>query len=390
MGYVEVRPDLSSETWSTFSAFLLTQFVILLETDTEFPAQGGTKMTEMMRIMTERPLNAETPISRLRSWVTANSVFFDRNQGDIPQEPVDPSEWRLTLEGLVEKPVEFTLDQILHMPKAIVSNTLECSGNSRSLLREKASGNPWTIGGAGNAVWGGVWLKDLLGQARPQPGAKHVAFQGMDKPIGSAGVPFIRSIPLEKADSSTLLAYEMNGDPLPLKHGYPLRALALGWTGANCVKWLRRITLLSSPFEGFFMDKVYRVFQKDQDPKTGQVVTGIKLKSTITQPLPDEALTIGPVTILGAAYAGEGEVDRVEVSVDGGNTWNPAAFIGPHEKYAWRHWQFIWHAKSAGDFILMARARDKGGAVQPLDASWNVLGYGNNGVREHAVRVHVT
>ncbi|MBN1104469.1 MAG: sulfite oxidase [Deltaproteobacteria bacterium] len=346
-------------------------------------------MAETMRIMTERPLNAETPVPRLRSWITANSVFFDRNQGEIPQEPIPVAEWRLFLEGQVEKPIEFTLEQVLRMPKAIVSNTIECSGNSRSLLKEKASGNPWTIGGVGNAVWGGVWLKDLLGQVRPRPGAKHVAFQGMDKPLGSAGVPFIRSIPLDKAMSSTLLAYEMNGEPLPLKHGYPMRALALGWTGANCVKWLQRITLLESPFEGFFMDKVYRVFQKDQDPNTGQVVTALKLKSIITQPLQDETVTVGPVTILGAAYAGEVEIERVEVSVDGGHTWSAATFIGPHEKYAWRHWQSIWDARDAGDFTLMARASGAGGIAQPLDAAWNVLGYGNNGVREHAIRVHV-
>ena len=246
-------------------------------------------MSEKMRIMTERPLNAETPISHLRSWITSNAVFFDRNQGEIPQEPVSTAEWRLHIDGLVEEPIRLSYDQITRMPKAIVSNTLECSGNGRSLLVEKASGNPWTIGGVGNAVWGGVWLRDILVRARPMPDAKHVAFQGMDKPLGSSGVPFIRSIPLEKSMSSTLLAYEMNGDPLPIKHGYPLRALALGWTGANCAKWLHKIILMDRPYEGFFMDKVYRVFQKDQDIKSGAVVTGIKLKSIITQPLQGQA-----------------------------------------------------------------------------------------------------
>jgi DMSO/TMAO reductase YedYZ molybdopterin-dependent catalytic subunit len=346
-------------------------------------------MTEKMRIMTERPLNAETPIPRLRSWITSNAVFFDRNQGDIPQEPVSTSEWRLLIEGLVEEPFQLTYDQITRMPKAIVSNTLECSGNGRSLLTQKASGNPWTIGGVGNAMWGGVWLRDILVKARPKPEAKHVAFQGMDKPVGSSGVPFIRSIPLEKAMSSTILAYEMNGEPLPIKHGYPLRALALGWTGANCAKWLHKITLMDRPHEGFFMDKVYRVFQKDQDPKSGAVVTGIKLKSIITQPLQGESLPAGPVTILGAAYAGEEEIERVEVSVDNGSTWRPAAFLGPRESFAWRQWQFVWEAKGKGDLKIMARAIDTKGRTQPMNASWNVLGYGNNGVEEHAIVVHI-
>jgi DMSO/TMAO reductase YedYZ molybdopterin-dependent catalytic subunit len=221
------------------------------------------------------------------------------------------------------------------------------------------------------------------------PDAKHVAFQGMDKPLGSSGIPFIRSIPLEKAMSSTLLAYEMNGEPLPLKHGYPLRALALGWTGANSAKWLHKITLMDRSYEGFFMDNVYRVFQKDEDPKSGAVVKAIKLKSIITQPLQGESRPAGPVTSLGAAYAGEEEIERVEVSVDNGSTWRLAAFLGPQESFAWRHWQFIWEAKDKGDFKIMARAIDANGRMQPVNASWNVLGYGNNGVEEHAIVVHI-
>jgi DMSO/TMAO reductase YedYZ molybdopterin-dependent catalytic subunit len=342
-----------------------------------------------MRIMSEKPLNAETPVPSLRSWITANALFFDRNQGEIPEKAISLADWQLVIEGEVEKPLSFSFEQILRMPKAIAADTLECSGNSRSLLAEKASGNPWTIGGVGNAVWGGVWLRDILGRTKPKAKAKHAAFEGFDRPMGSAGVQFVRSIPMEKAISSTLLAYEMNGEPLPLKHGFPMRALALGWTGANCVKWLRRITLLEKPYEGFFMDKAYRVYQKGEDPKSGAVVTNIKLKSIITQPVRDETLPAGPVTILGAAYAGEAEIDRVEVSVDGGKTWSKAEFLGPHERYAWRQWQYVWDAKEKGDTTIMARATDTEGHQQPMDATWNVLGYGNNGIREHAVPVHI-
>jgi sulfite oxidase len=345
-------------------------------------------MGDKMRIMSERPLNAETPVPALRSWITANSVFFDRNQSQIPEETVSLQEWRLSIEGQVAIALSVSFDQILRMPKAIVANTLECSGNGRSLLADKASGNPWTIGGVGNAVYGGVWLKDVLKQAQPSRKAKHVAFEGLDKPLGSAGVKFIRSIPFDKAMSSSLLAYEMNGEPLPLKHGFPLRALALGWTGANCVKWLHRITLMERPFEGFFMDKVYRVYQKGEDPKSGQVVTSLKLKSIITQPLKGETLPAGPITILGAAYAGEDEIQAVDVSVDGGENWNNAEFIGPNERFAWRQWQYIWLAEK-GAYTIMARATDCKGQRQPMNASWNVLGYGNNGVHEHAITVHI-
>jgi len=346
-------------------------------------------MEDKMRIMSENPLNAETPNDCLRSWITANSVFFKRNQGEIMERPIAISDWQLVIEGEVAKSLRFTFDQIRRMPRAIVANTLECSGNSRSLLREKASGNPWTIGGVGNGVWGGVWLRDLLEKAGLKDNSKHVAFEGLDKPLGSAGVRFIRSIPIEKAMASTLLAYEMNGDPLPLEHGYPLRALALGWTGANCVKWLHKITVLERPFEGFYMDKVYRVFQKGEDPESGTVVTSLNVKSIITHPLNGETLTPGATTISGAAYAGEADVERVEISLDNGKHWIQATLIGPQEKFAWRQWQYVWGVTKKGTYTIMARATDSDGRQQPMNALWNVLGYGNNGIREHAVTVHV-
>ncbi len=346
-------------------------------------------MDEPMRIMTEKPLNAETPRSALRSWITANRVFFDRNQGQIPQEAPDLAQWKLVIGGKVATPLEVEFDTLLRLPKAIAANTLECSGNSRSLLAEKASGNPWTIGGVGNAVWGGVWLRDLLEMAGATSQGLHVAFEGFDKPLGKAQINFIRSIPLEKAMSSTLLAYEMNGEPLPLKHGFPLRALALGWTGANCVKWLKKITILDKPFEGFFMDKVYRVFAKDQNPKSGEVVTGIKLKSIITQPEPDAVFPPGEVTFLGAAYGGEQDVEKVEISVDSGSTWQEAECIGPHEPFAWRQWQFIHRFTQPGSYTVLSRATDENGTRQPMRANWNKLGYGNNGVHEHGITFRI-
>ncbi len=346
-------------------------------------------MKKKMRVMTEKPFNAETPIEALRTWTTDNEVFFKRNQGQIMQRPIKLSSWKLSIEGLVEHTLSLTFEDIRRMPKVEVANPLECSGNSRSLLKEKASGNPWTIGGVGNAIWGGIWFRDLLDQAKPGKDARHVSFEGLDKPLGSAGIKFIRSIPLEKAIDSTLLAYEMNGQPLPLKHGYPLRALALGWTGANCVKWLHKITLHDQPYEGFFMDKVYRVFQKGEDPKTGEVVKDIIIKSIIVEPADAETLPAGIVPIRGAAYAGEAVIQAVDVSVDDGRTWQPSRLIGPQEIHAWRHWEYLWDARQTGEFKIMARATDTRGRQQPETARWNVLGYGNNGIREHAITVQI-
>ena len=346
-------------------------------------------MDKNMRIMTKNPLNAETPIERLRTWITDNEVFFKRNQGQFPEAPDDLNTWSLAIDGLVHNELSLSFDTILRMPKVELANTLECSGNSRSLLKDKASGNPWTVGGVGNAIWGGVRLRELLNKAGLNREAKHVCFEGFDIPKGKAQIKFIRSIPLDKAMDSTLLAYEMNGEPLPLEHGFPLRALALGWTGANCVKWLNKITVLSAPVEGFFMDKVYRIFQKGEDPASGEVITNITLKSIITQPLKDERLPAGVIPVRGAAYAGETGIKRVEVSVDKGQTWTPAALIGLDAPYAWRHWEYLWEAKEKGIFTIMTRATSISGEQQPETASWNVLGYCNNGVQEHAVSIQV-
>jgi hypothetical protein len=159
--------------------------------------------------------------------------------------------------------------------------------------------------------------------------------------------------------------------------------------GASSVKWLQKISVLDRPFEGFFMDKVYRTFQKGKDPETGTVVTTLPLKSIITLPLNGEKFPAGPLTILGAAYAGEAAVTQVEVSLDNAKTWAPAEFFGLNEPFAWRQWQYVWEAKKKGEYTIMARATDSEGHRQPMNATWNVLGYYNNGIQEHAVRVTI-
>ena len=155
------------------------------------------------------------------------------------------------------------------------------------------------------------------------------------------------------------------------------------------MKWLHKITVLDRPYEGFFMDKVYRVFQKGEDPKSGEVVKDIDVKSIIIEPLNGEDLPAGVVAIRGSAYAGEAGIDGVEVSVDDGRTWKAAKLIGLQQTYAWRHWEYLWEVEEKGDYTIMARAIDTEGRRQPENAHWNVLGYGNNGIREHAVAVKI-
>ncbi len=341
-----------------------------------------------LRKMSERPLNAETPAESLRSWITANSAFFHRNQSEM-RSAVSLEEWRLSVGGEVKTEVSLTFSEILSLPKAISAGTLECAGNGRSLLKEKASGNPWTIGGVGNAVWGGIWLKEVLRIAGAKETARHVTFEGKDEPLGSAGIRFIRSIPLEKALGSTLLAYEMNGEPLPLAHGFPLRVLALGWVGASCCKWLHKITVASDPHDGYYMDRVYRIYQRGEDPRSGTVTTAIPMKTIITRPLQGEVLEQGRIQVLGAAYGGEAEIIQVEISEDDGKGWSPAEFLGPNEPFAWRQWQYLWNPGRKGEYRLMARATDSKGNRQPMRAAWNVLGYGNDGVEEHSLKIQI-
>ena len=177
----------------------------------EFEAIGRHQDGKRNASHDPKAVKCRNPNTALRTWITDNEVFFKRNQGQIPETPVSLADWRLQVEGLVEKKLSLAFKDLRRLPKVEAANTLECSGNSRSLLSKKASGNPWTIGGVGNAVWGGIRLRDMLEKAGLQENANHVAFEGFDKPMGSSGIKFIRSIPIEKAMSSTLLVYEMNG-----------------------------------------------------------------------------------------------------------------------------------------------------------------------------------
>lgn len=347
-------------------------------------------MRNDLRVMTENPLNAETEARDMRSWITPNARFFSRNQSQIMTEAIPVDGWTLAIAGEVQHELHLTYDEILKMPKVTVANTMECSGNGRALLTRKSHGNPWTIGGVGNAVWGGIWLGDLLRKAGIKAPARHVSFEGIESPSARATIKFVRSIPIEKALDSTLLAYEMNGEPLPPEHGFPLRGLPLGWTGANSVKWLSRITVMERPFEGHFMDKVYRVFHEGEKPTDGTPCTAIPLKAIVTQPLSGEVVKSEPVMFLGFAYGGERDITSVEVSFDRGQTWETAEIIGPRERYAWKQWRYLWTPPAAGEYLVMARAVDEAGERQPMNAEWNVLGYGNNGVTEHAVRVTVS
>ncbi len=329
---------------------------------------------EQLVVWTEEPLNAETPLSLLcRSEVTPTELFFVRNHGSVPA--VDPDSYRLALRGAVREPLLLSLGELRErFPRATVSATLACAGNRRRELNRFApvpGAIPWGAGAIGNAVWTGVRLGDLLLAAGIAPEARHAAFTGLDE-VETEGrlVPFGGSIPLEKAlGPEVLLAYEMNSEPLPPEHGFPVRAVVPGYIGARSVKWLSTISVQSAPSTSFFQTSDYAV--------DGRPLGELALNSTVCRPLEGEAVRGTTVAAEGYAIASASRrVERVEISVDGGETWLAA---GGKEPWTWRLWRAQLEVRP-GPSELVVRACDSAGGSQPegLTAIWNPRGYMNN------------
>ena len=320
-----------------------------------------------------RPLDLETPPELLDSWITPVSRFFVRNHFYIPQ--IEVSRWELAIEGLVEKPFRLKLEEIQRMPQVERVITLECAGNGRAFFEPHVAGIQWRKGAVGTARWKGVRLRDLLSRAVLKPKAKQLAFDGAD--TGMVTAPdFVRSIPAEKClHPDTLLATGMNGAPLPVVHGFPLRLITPGWEGAACVKWLTKITALPGEVDGFFMQTAYRFPTRPVkpgeavDPKDMAPITSLAVKSLITR-------ASGPVE--GVAWAGEADVTGVEVSTDGGRSWNEAKLGAEKAPFAWRRFRYDWKPAPGATAAVMSRATDSQGRVQPSTPAWNPSGYLHN------------
>lgn len=333
-----------------------------------------------------RPENLEFPMAHLNGWLTPNRLFYRRNHFEYPA--VDPGSWRLTISGAVNRPLSLSLADLQVMPRTSQWTTLECSGNKRGLFSRKTEGDQWTSGAIGNAEWAGLPLDKLVRQARVRPDAVEVLFTGADQGVfkeTGERVHFARSLPLAAAfDPAVLLALEMNGEPLPEKHGGPLRLIVPRWYGMASVKWLTRIEVLPRPFTGPFqrIDYVYLA-----EPAGRAVpVTTWKVNSAIAQPWDGARRRPGPLLVRGAAWGGVPPLQRVEVSVDGGR-WAPARQVGPAGTATWRLWQYRTPPLEPGEHVILARATDGAGETQPLEAPWNVKGYGNNSAARVRVRI---
>ena len=345
-----------------------------------------------MIVRSFRFVDLETPVEYFNTWLTPVPHFFVRNHMHEPSQ-LDAGGWRLSVGGEVERPLTLTLAELSKLERHSVVNTLECAGNGRSLHRPQVPGIQWGKGAVSTARFSGPRLRDVLQKAGVKSNGKHVMFRGLDEVPGKVP-PFIRSIPIEKAaHSDTLIATEMNGEPLTRHHGFPARALVPGWVGAASCKWLTEIKVLDSEFAGNFMSPGYRFPNQPVKPgdavkpEDTHVLTGLNVKSVISGPLDASRLKAGKLTVHGAAWAGESDVVKVEVSTDGGATWNPATLGHDRAQYAWRLWNYEWKA-TGGDYTILSRATDSQGRVQPDTPVWNPSGYLYNAVDQ--VKIHVT
>jgi DMSO/TMAO reductase YedYZ molybdopterin-dependent catalytic subunit len=336
----------------------------------------------------ERPRNCETPISELAGGVTPQASFYVRNHFDAPT--LDAANWRLEVKGLVERPLGLRLADLQEMRSNTLIVTLECAGNGRAFLHPATEGEPWGLGAVGTAAWTGVPLSDVMDRAGPVAAAREVLFRGADSgPVGPARDirGFERSLPLDEArQSGALLAYALNGEPLPVQHGYPLRLVVPGWYGVASVKWLTAIEAIERPFSGYFQTEKY-VYEWERD---GQVlrepVNRMRVRALITEPRLDQAVEAGDLVVRGMAWSGAAPIARVEVSI-GGGSWQEARLLGSPSRDHWQAWTLIARVGGPGGTTVAARATDVAGRTQPRKPEWNRLGYGSNAIQEVAVHV---
>ena len=353
----------------------------------EFPGEQG------MVLRSFRFVDLESPVSYFNSWLTPVPHFFVRNH---MHEPIQFStdDWQLTISGEVEKPLTLRFADLRKLEAHSLVNTLECAGNGRALYRPQVPGIQWGKGAVGTARFSGPRLRDVLQQAGVKPTGKHLMFRGLDEVPGKVP-PFIRSIPIEKAlDGDTLIATHMNGLPLTKHHGFPARLLVPGWIGSASCKWLTELKVLETPFDGNFMNPGYRMPNHPVNPgepvkpEDTHPVTVLNVKSVIAAPADGANLKPGRVSIHGVAWAGEADIIKVEISTDGGATWNTARLGHDQARYAWRLWTYDWRTARRGDYTITSRATDSMGRTQPANAVWNPGGYLNNAFDQ--VKIHVS
>jgi len=297
--------------------------------------------------------------------VTPNELFYLRSNFPYPAPVRD-----IEIGGAVAKPRLLPVAELRSLPSRTLVATIECAGNGRAYMSPPVPGEPWGLGAVSTAEWTGVSLSAILGELRPE--AVDVLFEAADG--------FARSLPLETATHpDTLLAFEMNGEPLPHEHGGPVRVLVPRWYGMASVKWVARVAGLEVPFGGHFQSERYVI---ESEP-----VREMNVRALITEPAAGSTVAAGRLTVRGYAWTGRGHIVAVDVSADGGASWRKATIVESAPPYAWSRWEVEWLGMPSGRPALVARASDSAGGVQPLEPVWNSLGYCNNGAVPHLITV---
>jgi DMSO/TMAO reductase YedYZ molybdopterin-dependent catalytic subunit len=345
------------------------------------PETGAAASTGFI-VRQEAPLNLEMPFSSLDGFITPANRFYVRCHFPIPK--IEAATWHLRVEGEVGQPVDLSLVDLEAIPARTVITTLECAGNGRAHLEPRHEGTQWESGAIGNAEWQGAPLSEVLKRAGLNAGVTEVILEGADqgrpeKPVRPGdSIRFARSVPLDKALRDVLLAFRMNGQPLSMPHGFPVRAIVPGWFGMASVKWLRRIIASAEPFHGYFQTIEYAAWQtRPAGQKTLVPLTTQALKAAIARPAAGDVLPADrDYVVYGAAWSGLEPVARVELSVDGGTSWRRVCLLGEPCEHAWRLWQFNWRTPAVpGPVTLIARAHDTAGRVQPGERDHDLGSY---------------
>ncbi|GHH99018.1 sulfite oxidase [Neobacillus kokaensis] len=338
------------------------------------------------------PDNRESPLQFIENDTIGNDLFYRRNHFSYPALP--QSSYWLPVNGLVHRPSIFTLDEIIKMPSKTLKVILECAGNKRHFFEPKVFGDQWEKGAMSQGYWKGVPLRNLLELAGGvKPGAKEVLIEGYDfgkQPNMNQPETFARSLPLNKAlHPDTLIAYQYNNQPIPFKHGYPLRLIVPQWYAVASVKWIKQISVIDYKFNGSFQADDYVYYPKKESDAGAFRVTTINVNSSILNPLNREILDTGKHLIKGIAWTGEGAITKVEVSTDNGTNWSTAKLTVQRnqERYAWTTWSYEWNPDEKGEYTILTRAADSLQRIQPKVPFWNRKGYGYNAIDQIKVKI---
>jgi DMSO/TMAO reductase YedYZ molybdopterin-dependent catalytic subunit len=354
-----------------------------------FPQKG-----EMILQRSTPPL-LETPLSVFDAHdFTPNDRFFVRWHYPFPTS-IDPAKHRLRLTGHVGKPLSLSLADLARLPRVSLAAVNQCAGNGRGLFSPRVAGAQWANGAMGNALWEGVRLKDVLALAGVKPGAVAVRCGGLDTPLVEAAPDFQKSLPIDHALSDdVLIAWAMNGDPLPLLNGFPLRLVVPGWYSTYWMKMLDHIEVLAKPDDGYWMAKAYlQPANALADIAPGAPagprvpVTIMRPRAIVTNIAGGAKLPARPFTpIQGVALGGDHGVTGVELSADAGRSWVPAQLGPDHGRYSFRRFRGAL-ALAPGRHLILARAKNAAGVEQPLGQNWNPSGYNRAGIEPVAVEI---